>query len=656
MKIKHLFVALLTVTALWSCGDDYDDTALRNDVDDLKSRVEKLETWCTTVNGQISALQGLVIALEDKDYVTGVSPLPTNDGYTITFSKNEAITIYNGKDGANGANGITPVVGVNKDADGFYYWTVKVGDAEAKWLTDAAGKKIRTTGDAGAEPKISVAADTDGKLYWQVNGKWLMNGTDKVPATGDKGETGATGSQGDAVFAANGVKVNEDNVEFTLADGTTKFTLPRVSEIKIFDTFDEIEIDVATQLTEVTLALNIKKDNFAAIKAELTSEGGTTTKITRATPIPWEVSITSPVFGADGNVTTQPVVSITPKDGSVALLKVTVIDKEGKEHAATRVISIPAFANEGEAGIDGSNWDKAYEIETLKQFKLLAARVNMDNSPWTAKYYKLTADIDFGADNTEAWPTIGYNYQHAFKGHFDGGNHIVKGKLIAATGTMFFGIFGQGTGAEIKNLHFKGSMENTSKVDAMGSIMSFENDATGIIVNCSNTAIINAAGTCGIVYSSKGKVIACVNSGALSASTSSSSFGIGDANCIGCINKGSITAGFYVVGIAQGRYPVVACWSSATNLQATGDSPIIGGIVGKLFANDFKACYWKEIAGVEGVGDLNGKTATDFASFTGDHPTADQIAKMNAVWAEAQPSGREYKFNDATGEIEKIVP
>ena len=655
MKIKYLFVALLAATALWSCGDDYDDTALRNDVDDLKSRVEKLETWCITVNGQISALQGVVTALEGKDYVTGVSPLPTNDGYTITFSKSEAITIYNGKDGANGTNGITPVIGVNKDTDGFYYWTVKVGDAEAKWLTDAAGKKIRTTGDAGAEPKISVAADTDGKLYWQVNGKWLMNGADKVPATGEKGETGAVGSQGDAVFAANGVKVNEDNVEFTLADGTTKFTLPRVSEIKIFDTFDEIEIAVATQLTEVTLALNIKKDNFAAIKAELTSAGGVTTEITRATQVPWEVSITSPVFDVSGDVTTQPVVSIIPKDGSLALLKVIIIDKEGKEHAATRVISIVAFENEGKADIDGSNWDKAYEINNLKQFKLLASRVNMDNSPWTEKYYKLTADIDFGADNTEAWPTIGYNYKHAFKGHFDGGNHIVNGKLIAAPETKFFGIFGQGIGAEIKNLHFKGSMENTSEVDA-GSIMCFENDATGLIVNCSNTAAINADGVSGIVYSSVGKVIACVNSGTLSASASASAFGIGDANCIGCINKGSITAGFYVVGIAQGKYPVVACWSSATNLQATGNSPIIGGIVGKLIANDFKACYWKEIAGVEGVGDLNGKTVTDFASFTGDHPTTDQIAKMNAAWADAQPSGREYKFNDTTGEIEKIVP
>lgn len=33
-------MSLLLATTFFSCGDDYDDTALRNDVNDLKSRVE----------------------------------------------------------------------------------------------------------------------------------------------------------------------------------------------------------------------------------------------------------------------------------------------------------------------------------------------------------------------------------------------------------------------------------------------------------------------------------------------------------------------------------------------------------------------------------------------------------------------------------------
>lgn len=105
-------MSLLLATTFFSCGDDYDDTALRNDVNDLKSRVEKLESWCSTTNTQISALQGLVSALEQNDYVTGVTPIVEGSvevGYTITFTKSKPITIYHGKDGKNGADGINGV-------------------------------------------------------------------------------------------------------------------------------------------------------------------------------------------------------------------------------------------------------------------------------------------------------------------------------------------------------------------------------------------------------------------------------------------------------------------------------------------------------------------------------------------------------------------
>ena len=94
-KFRHYALLLVTAMAVFGCSKDYDDTGLKQDISDLQSRVEKLETWCTTVNGQISVLQGLVTALEAKDYVTGVSPV--TNGYTITFSKSDAITIYNAR-------------------------------------------------------------------------------------------------------------------------------------------------------------------------------------------------------------------------------------------------------------------------------------------------------------------------------------------------------------------------------------------------------------------------------------------------------------------------------------------------------------------------------------------------------------------------------
>ncbi len=361
-KLRHYALLTFAAMAVFGCSKDYDDTELRNDVNDLKSRVEKLETWCTTANSQISALQGLVAALEAKDYVTGVSPV--TNGYAITFSKSDAITIYNGKDGAKGADGVTPVIGVDK-FEGEYYWTVKIGTTAATWMLDTDGKKIRTTGDKGADgsagingqsPVLSVATDTDGKVYWKVNGEWLLNGGKKVQATGDKGDKGETGSagaagaagaQGDAVFAADGVTVDKTKgtVTFTLAgkDGET-FTLPMASEMKIFDKFDEFKVN--SEKHELTLALNVKEGDYAAIKAELTSSKGMMTAVvkatTRAASTPWGVELTNPTFKEDKTIDINAKVTFALpaniEKGEFALLKVTVVGKDGTEHSATRVI------------------------------------------------------------------------------------------------------------------------------------------------------------------------------------------------------------------------------------------------------------------------------------------------------------------------------
>ena len=361
-KFRHYALLLVTAMAVFGCSKDYDDTAIKNDISDLQSRVEKLETWCTTVNGQISALQGLVTALEAKDYVTGVSPV--TNGYTINFSKGESITIYNGKDGAKGADGVTPVIGVDK-FEGEYYWTVKIGTTAATWMLDADGKKIRTTGDKGVDgsagingqsPVLSVATDTDGKVYWKVNGEWLLNSGKKVQATGDKGDKGETGSagaagadgaQGDAVFAADGVTVDKTKgtVTFTLAgEGGATFTLPMASEMKIFDKFDEFKVN--SEKHELTLALNVKDGDYAAIKAELTSSKGMEVAIvkatTRAAATPWGVELTSPTFKEDKTVDINAKVTFTLpagiEEGEFALLKVIVVGKDGTEHSATRVI------------------------------------------------------------------------------------------------------------------------------------------------------------------------------------------------------------------------------------------------------------------------------------------------------------------------------
>ena len=142
-KLLTLFAAISMLFVASCGGDAYDDAALRNDLTDLANRVAKLEQLCQQMNTNISSLQTIVNALQQNDFITAVVPVTQGGkviGYTITFSRSGAITIYHGTDGKNGENGkdgSTPQIGVKKDSDGIYYWTLN-----GEWLLDANGNKI----------------------------------------------------------------------------------------------------------------------------------------------------------------------------------------------------------------------------------------------------------------------------------------------------------------------------------------------------------------------------------------------------------------------------------------------------------------------------------------------------------------------------------
>lgn len=227
--MKKLFT-ILSIVAICFSSCSYDDTDLSNRVENLENRVTALEKLCKEMNSNISALQTIVEALQNNDYVTGVTPVEENGkvvGYTITFVKSAPITIYHGKDG------YTPVIGVEQDSDGIYYWTL-----DGEWLTDSEGNKIKAVGIDGSDGKdgldgVDGANGKDGitpqlKIendYWYIsydNGaSWTQLGkaTGENGANGADGTNGKDGTDGDSFF--QGVDTsNGDYVVFTLADGT----------------------------------------------------------------------------------------------------------------------------------------------------------------------------------------------------------------------------------------------------------------------------------------------------------------------------------------------------------------------------------------------------------------------------------------------------
>ena len=333
--MKKLLSLVFCGLLLFGCSDKYDDSALRNDLNDLENRVTKLEELCTQMNTNISSLQKIVDALQDNLSISKVEQI--SDGYIIHFSDGSTATIKNGKDSED-----APIIGVKKDTDGIYYWTL-----DGKWLTDEKGNKVKAQGTDGkdgvdgedgndgvdGEDGVDGTNGKDGKdgITPQLkieNGRWMLsmdNGktwTDIGQATGADGKDGEDGADGtdgedgvDGKDGTNGifksVREDDDNVYFTLEDDSV-ITIPKSDNSKFAIAFDTTDIAILnggesktisytiTDATENTVVKAIAQDGWKA-KVNATSADKGTITITAPNPI---VESEILVFANDGSYRT----------------------------------------------------------------------------------------------------------------------------------------------------------------------------------------------------------------------------------------------------------------------------------------------------------------------------------------------------------------
>ena len=296
MKKLLAFAALFAVVALTSCK--YDDDDLWNSVHGLENRVAKLEELCKQMNTNISSLQTIVTALQNNVYVTGTTPLMKDGkeiGYTITFSKGNPITIYHGKDGQDGEDGTTPTIGVKKDTDGVYYWTLNgefiVVDGEK---IQAEGKD-GTNGTNGTTPQFKIEND-----YWFVSYDNGANWTQLGKATGEDG------IGGDSMFSGVDYETSTDYVIFTLSNGT-QIKLPTWSA---FEALQRLCNETNTNLSALqTIVTALQNNDYITSVDPLTENGkvvGYTIKFAKSNPI----VIYNGKDGADGVDGNTPVIGV----------------------------------------------------------------------------------------------------------------------------------------------------------------------------------------------------------------------------------------------------------------------------------------------------------------------------------------------------------
>ena len=201
--------ALFTLTA---CNTD----DLRDDVDNLKGRVESLEAQINLLNDNMTAIKRL---LEGGQTITEITQ--TNGTYTLKLSGGETVTLTQGSAGEIKY----PEISVNDEGQ----WVV---NGEVLTQNGVPVQAVGTPGNDGITPKFRL---TDDGSYWQVS---YDNGTswqDVLDESGNKVSAVNNGSSGgsstDTFFESAGIDESGDFFVIQLKGQTESISIPIVKDL-----------------------------------------------------------------------------------------------------------------------------------------------------------------------------------------------------------------------------------------------------------------------------------------------------------------------------------------------------------------------------------------------------------------------------------------
>lgn len=519
----------MMVSAFTGCG--FDEDPLQNRLNDIKNRIAALQSRIDEANKQVETL-GL---LTSGNVVTSIDK--NSDGsYVLTYldSKNEEKTVVVA---AMDQLLNVPVVGVRKDENGLYYWTVTAG-GETKDIT-VDGQSVPA---AGRTPVIS----TDEQGYWTVDGERILDSAgNPIEAT-----------DGSASILKSVTKDAEGNLSITLGDGS-QITIPVQNSLNL-----SLSTSLNPTITNLGQELKIgydvtgsKADEAIVAIAEAKSVKAKLDKTAK------EVSVSFDSDFSSGHL----------------IMMATDLDKA--------TVLRPVFFNKAK--------ETKILISTADELVAFAQNVNAQDGTENMDIY-LEKDIDISS--IKDWTPIGNGTFSgtavsgaAFKGTFHGQNHTIKGMNItvpadAAKGASY-GLFGVLDGATVKDL----DIGEGSSITSSAKLLTCGGAIAGSVVNstvdhCTSSASFDISGgtnnisqrfggIAGSVYSA-GEVIAQV--------TNSSNFGIfKSVNTTNSKNGGTAFSIGGVVGYAESassalRVMIKGCDNyGAMNVQASRNAGVV---------------------------------------------------------------------------------
>lgn len=240
-KILYLFIVCLSFIAFPSC-DDRDE--IRNDINDLNSRLDALDAQIDTYNTQISAYQDMVLG---QTYIKDYAYDKATGNYVLTLSDGTAMSIYSGK-----PDNEIPQMYIAED--GTWHYTQ---DGTDYVLTGSDGNAISALpvdGKNGVTPQISI--DEEG--YWLVS----MDGGATWERIGGSAPIASPDMMLPSIFQS--VTVSEDGKSMTLVVAATgeSVTIPVGAESSFnlaLSSESPISVAVGQSVTVAIQQTNVKE-------------------------------------------------------------------------------------------------------------------------------------------------------------------------------------------------------------------------------------------------------------------------------------------------------------------------------------------------------------------------------------------------------------
>ena len=436
--MKKMFFALMMGLAFAACTPEaYDDSAIKEQIDNLDDRLTKVEEDLATLELNVSAMKTLAEALKTGKYIESVVALDDESGYTITFNDGSSVVIKHGDKGeqgetgaagstgatgAAGQDGVTPTITVKENAEGVLCWYIN-------------GEEICPVYEG-----TPVFSSVDGNLYVTYPGEtepvWIgaLTGKsifDSVVVDEENGVViftfvGENGQPGDSFALPLAVKFElVINTQVGLAEGTTSVDIPY--EVKGANA--TTVVDVLTVACNAVVEPKVIKVSNIAAKAQLlvfadNGEGKTSIKkvVFETETESFSVEDVNVVIPAEGGQVTVKGVSNIEFDVVVSAAWLTQVEAKSAFE-----LTFAAEANtEAEVRSADITFVRKDTEEVLKTVTVAQAAAEVEDKPFAEKVWSTAVPFGGGQDRNMTMDS-----EYVYVAQAAGGNGVIKAYSIA---------------------------------------------------------------------------------------------------------------------------------------------------------------------------------------------------------------------------------